>query len=715
MARSIFSSSWHSVAELKPRLTPQARIQRHVYRGQVWYVVQDQTGGKYHRLSPAAYKLIEGMDGVQTVQNLWETANTTGKGDACTQNEIVDLLVQMHAVDLLLINSAPDSAALFERYNKKRRATLKQWLLNPMSLKLPLVDPNNFLSRWASSLSWVFSLTGLTLWLAVVLPAMFLAGQHWSELTNNLSDNVLSSSNLMVMVLVFPVIKLLHELGHGFATKVWGGAVHEMGLMFLVFAPVPYVEVTSSAAFPSKYKRAIVAAAGMLTELLCAAIAMYVWLLTEPGIVRAIAFNIMVVAGVSTIIVNGNPLLRYDGYYIFTDLIEMPNLAQRGQKYLSYLWDRYIFGVHDIDPSLETKSERKWLFCYTPLAWLYRTFVTVSIILFVAGEFFVFGVILALWGGFTLLIMPIWKAYKHIASSPNLRRRRKPAVWLTLFMISIFAIFLFVLPMPLYTKAEGVVWLPEQAILRAGGNGVFNRWLVASGSHVKKGLPLYILKDELLQAELSVSRAKVIEAEAKYTSEQFSNPVKSVILLRQLEEAQSKLTQLEKRAGSLIGYAKLDGIFVVTQPQDMLARYFKKGELIGYVLERNALLARAVVSQDDIDLVRTRLKATQLRMSNHIEKRYAASLLRQSAGGIDELPSAALSLGGGGSVATNPNDTNGTKTINRIFVVDIAIPSDVKLMKFGERVYVRFDHGYEPLALQGLRRLRQLFLSRFSV
>ena len=238
MARSIFSASWHSVAELKPRLTPQARIQRHVYRGQVWYVVQDQTGGKYHRLSPAAYKLIEGMDGVRTVQTLWETANTTGNGDACTQNEVVDLLVQMHAVDLLLINSAPDSAALFERYNKKRRATLKQWLLNPMSLKLPLVDPNNFLSRWASSLAWVFSLSGLILWLAVVLPAMFLAGQHWSELTNNLSDNVLSSSNLMVMVLVFPVIKLLHELGHGFATKVWGGAVHEMGLMFLVFAPV---------------------------------------------------------------------------------------------------------------------------------------------------------------------------------------------------------------------------------------------------------------------------------------------------------------------------------------------------------------------------------------------------------------------------------------------------------------------------------------------
>ena len=243
------------------------------------------------------------------VQMLWELANTGGEGDACTQNEIVDLLVQMHAAELLQVDSAPDSVALFQRYNKKRLATLKQWFLNPMSLKLPLVDPNKFLSRWAPSLAWLFSLKGALLWLAVVFPALFLAGQHWSELTNNLSDNVLSSSNLMVMVVVFPVVKLLHELGHGFASKVWGGAVHEMGLMFLVFAPVPYVDASSSAAFPSKYKRAIVAAAGMLVELFLAALALYVWLLIEPGIVRAMAFNVMVVAGVSTLAVNGNPLL----------------------------------------------------------------------------------------------------------------------------------------------------------------------------------------------------------------------------------------------------------------------------------------------------------------------------------------------------------------------------------------------------------------------
>ncbi len=715
MTRSIFSSSWHSVAELKPRLISQARVHRHVYRGQVWYVVQDQTGGRYHRLSPGAYALVKGMDGIKSVQILWELANTGSEGDACTQNEVVDLLVQMHAADLLQVDSVPDSVALFQRYNKKRIATIKQWLLNPMSLKLPLVDPNNFLSRWAPSLAWLFSPTGAVLWLVAVLPALFLAGQHWSELTNNLSDNVLSSSNLMVMVLVFPVVKLLHELGHGFATKVWGGAVHEMGLMFLVFAPVPYVDATSSAAFLSKYKRAVVAAAGMLVELFLAALALYVWLLIEPGIVRAMAFNVMVVAGVSTLAVNGNPLLRYDGYYILSDLIEIPNLAQRGQKYLVYLWDRHVFGVYDTAPSHETKSERWWLFCYTPLAWLYRTFVTVSIILVIGGKFFIFGVLLALWGGFKLVAMPLWAAYKHVTGSPNLRRRRKAALLISLSMLACIWLLGFVLPLPLYTKAEGVVWLPDQAILRAGGNGFFRRWLVASGVRVKKLTPLYELEDDLLFTELAVATAKVRETQAKYDAEQFSDPTKAVVLYRQLQGEQEKQIQLEKRAANLIGYANTEGVFVAAQPQDKPGKYFKKGDLIGHVLERDALLARTVVPQDDIDLVRSRLVSIELRLSNWIAQSHHVNLARESAGGINELPSAVLSLSGGGSIVTAPNDPDGLKTVERIFIVDLALPTTVSTVTFGERVHVRFDHGNEPLAWQGLRRLRQLFLSRFGV
>jgi putative peptide zinc metalloprotease protein len=715
MARSVFSQSWHSVANMKPRLVPQARIHRHVYREQVWYVVQDQTGGRYHRLSAAAYALVLGMDGTRTVQELWESANASGLGDACTQNDVVELLVQLHAADLLQADSSPDSAVLFKRHTQKKRATLKQWLLNPMSLKIPLVDPDSFLARWSPRLAWCFTWRGGLLWLAVVLPALLLAGEHWSELTNNLSDQVLSSSNLAVMLLVFPVVKLLHELGHAFASKAWGGAVHEMGLMFLVFAPVPYVEASASSSFPSKYRRAVVAAAGMLVELFLAALALYVWLATEPGIVRAVAFNVMLVAGVSTLVVNGNPLLRYDGYYILCDLIEMPNLAQRGQKYLSYLWDRHVFRVHDLDPPQESRGERSWLFWYTPLAWCYRTFVTVSIILFIAGEFFIFGTLLALWGVVTLIGMPLWKAYKHVTRSPGLHRQRTFAARLSIGLVAGVLLIAFVLPMPLRTRADGVVWLPEQSILRAGGNGFFQRWLATPGAKVRKGDPLFLLEDALLATELEVARAKLGEMEAKHRAEQFANPVKAAVSARQLEQERDVLARIEERAAKLVGYAEADGVLTVSQSQDMTGRYFKKGELIGHVLERSALLARVVVPQDDIDLVRNRFRSAELRLADWITRSHDALLVRQAAGGIEELPTAALGLPGGGTIPTLPSDPNGVKTIGRVFALDLGLPTGALPAAFGERVHVRFDHGFEPLAWQGLRRLRQLFLGRFGV
>lgn len=204
-----------------------------------------------------------------------------------------------------------------------------------------------------------------------------------------------------------------------------------MGLMFLVFAPVPYIEASSTSAFPSKYRRAIVAAAGMMVELFLASLALYVWLLVQPGIVRAVAFNVMVISGISTLIINGNPLLRYDGYFILSDLIEMPNLAQRGTTYWTWLLDRYAFRAEDATPPDESPAERRWLLAYSPLAWAYRTLVTVSIIMLVADKFFFIGILIALWAAFSLIGMPLYKGWKHLYTSPVLHRRRPQAMRVT--------------------------------------------------------------------------------------------------------------------------------------------------------------------------------------------------------------------------------------------------------------------------------------------
>lgn len=715
MGRSVFSQSWHNAAELRPRLLPHARIYPHTYRGQRWYVLQDSTGGRYHRLSPGAYGFVSRMDGKLTVQQLWDDACRIGGDTIPTQDEVVELMMQLHSNDLLHCDVTPDAAELFERYSKRRKLKWKQWITQPMSLRIPLINPDYFLTRWAHRLTWVFGTAGVLLWLAVVLPSLVLAGQNWDELTVNMSDHVLATSNLLVLALVFPIVKAFHELGHGFATKVWGGAVHEMGLMFLMFAPVPYVDASAASTFRSKRQRAVVGAAGMLVELFLAALAMYVWVLVEPGVVRAIAFNVMLIAGISTVIVNGNPLLRYDGYYILSDLIEIPNLGQRGQRYLVYLSDRYLFGAKELESPDETLSEKRWLAGYTIASWFYRVFVTVSIILFVADKFFIFGVLMAIWGAFGLFIMPLWKAGKHLQESPTLHRYRARAIKISVAFIATILLLGTLVPVPLRTQAEGVVWLPDQAMVRSGVNGTFKRWLVAPGSQVRKGMPLLLMEDPLLTSELAVARSKVAEAQARFNTEQFGDSVQAEVMLQQLEYEKRALERANERYARLVIRSEIDGVLTVPNSQDMEGKYFKKGELLGYILDRQQLIAKVAVMQDNIDLVRKRLKSVELRFADAIPDAYRVSVLREVPSASNELPTAALSPNGGGQIPVDPNDPKGLKTLERVFFIDLSLPDGAVPSAFGGRVFVRFDHVGEPLFSQGYRRLRQLFLSRFHV
>jgi putative peptide zinc metalloprotease protein len=715
MKRPIFSQSWHHVAPLRPHLLPQARIYRHTYRGQLWYIVQDSAGNRYHRLTPAAYALVSRMDGARTIQSLWDDACRIGGDELPTQDDIVELLMQLHAQDLLHSDVTPDTAELFDRYRKRRSQKWKQWLKNPLSLRIPVLDPDLFLSHWVHRLAWIFSRKGAVLWLAVVAPALLLAGQHWSELTHNLSDQVLATDNLLLLILVFPLIKALHELGHGFATKVWGGTVHEMGVMFLVFAPVPYVDASSSSTFQSKRQRTVVGAAGMLVELFVAALAMYIWVLVEPGLLRSIVFNVMFIAGVSTLIVNGNPLLRFDGYYILADLIEIPNLAQRGQRYLKYLSDRHLFGARDQEPPDETNSEKRWLAVYTVSSWVYRVLLTITIILFVANEFFIFGVLLAVWGAVTLFGMPVWKSLKHVLDSPTLHRHRPRAIKVSLGLLAGVLLFVGLIPMPLRTLAQGVVWLPDQALVRSGVDGTFERWLVAPGTAVQRGTALLVMRDPALSAELAAARARVAEANARYRAEQFSNPVQGEVTRQKLEHEKRTLERIEERHARLVIHSETDGVLAALRSQDLEGQYFRKGELIGYILDQQQFIARVAISQDDIDLVQSRLKDAELRFADSMADTHPVAVIRQTPSGIDELPTAALSPAGGGPIAVDPKDPNGLKTLQRIFLVDLKLPVGVNPSAFGGRVYVRFRHMNEPLLSQWMRRIRQLFLSHFHV
>ncbi len=484
--------------------------------------------------------------------------------------------------------------------------------------------------------------------------------------------------------------------------------------MFLVFAPVPYVDASSSSAFHSKTRRMLVSAAGMLVELFLAALAMYVWVLVEPGTVRSIAFNVMLIAGVSTVLINGNPLMRYDGYFILCDWIEIPNLAKRGQRYLTYLSDRYLLGAKEVMPPDETFSEKLWLANYTVISWCYRMFIMVTILLFIAGKFFIIGVVLALWAAFNMFVVPIWKAGKHLLESSALHLYRSRILKSVMLFVVTVIVFMAVVPLPLRTQAEGVIWLKEPALVRAGADGFFDQWYVNSGQSLQSGVPLMVLSDPMLNAEKMLAEAKVEEAFSKYYIQQFKDSAEAGLLFEKLEYEQKALQRINERYQLLTVSSEINGRLVIQNPDDMPGRYFKKGELLAYLMNARHMIARVAVSQDDVDLVRSRLQSIELRFVGDVESSYSVKLLREVPGASDKLPSPALGRNGGGELVTDPSDQEGTKVLSPVFIFDLSLPENISTDMFGSRVYVRFEHGPEPLGSQLYRRLRQLFLSRFN-
>jgi putative peptide zinc metalloprotease protein len=715
MTRSLFSPSWYRVAGLKPRLRSHVEIHRHHYRGDLWYILQDHSSGKYHRFTPAAYLLIGLMDGQRTVDEIWEAGRVRLGEDAPTQEEMIQLLSQLHAVDALQADVVPDTRELLERSEKQRHTTLKQNLRSPLFMRFPLLDPERFLVRLLPLVRPFFSWFGVLLWLGVVGTAVFLAGVHLPELTRNVTDRILAPRNLVLLWLTFPFVKALHEFGHAFATKVWGGEVHEMGIMLLVLTPIPYMDASSALAFREKRKRVLVGALGMIVELFVASLALFIWLNAEPGTFRAVMYNVVLIASVSTVLFNGNPLLRYDSYYILSDLLEIPNLGTRGMQYMSYLLQRYLFGVPEAEPPLSTSGERFWFVLYTIASFIYRIFIYTAIILFIAGKFFIVGMLMAAWAVVTMVILPAGKAIKFLASSPKLGRKRTRAVVTSALALAIVVALVALVPVPLSTQAEGVIWIPEKSYVRAGTDGFVERILTRTGSFVRRGEPLIECSDPLLPAEIKVLESRLRELKTIFDTEIISDRVKAEMTKEEIEQVTAELERARERAEELIIVSPSSGKLLVPMSEDLPGRFVKRGELLAYVVDRATVSARVVVSQADVDFVRQRTLRVDVRLPETVSVIFPAVLKREMPAATDQLPSRTLSQEGGGDIAIDPRDMMGVKAFQKVFLFDLEMPVQARLYNVGGRVYVRFDHGREPLVYRWYRAARKLFLRRFNV
>jgi len=429
-----------------------------------------------------------------------------------------------------------------------------------------------------------------------------------------------------------------------------------------------------------------------------------------------LAFDAMVTAGVSTLLFNGNPLLRYDGYYILADLLEIPNLAQRGTRYWGYLVNRYVFRTEGSKDFVASTGERRWLFLYAPAAFVYRQVVMLTIAIFIASQYLAVGIFIAAWSLVTGVVQPIGKALWFVLANPRLQRNRVRAVTTTFGAVLAAGIVLFWVPAPSYTTTEGVVWLPEHAIVRAGADGFVRALMVEPGRIVTSGERLVESEEPVLKAQLEILGARVTELETKLATERFTDRVRAEITTTELGQARAELETMTVRAGRLTIRSPSDGTFAVMKAEDLPGRFLREGQQIGHVLAAGSRIVRATIRQDDIDLVRHRLRKAEVMLAERIGDVLPAAIIREVPAGRDDLPSKALGGPGGGALAVDPADPHGLKTLQRIFQVDIELPgSAVAAAAFGSRAYVRFDYEWEPAGQQILRRLRQLLLSQLQL
>lgn len=716
MSESLFSPSWYRVADLKPRLRKHAELHRHDYRGKVWYVLQDHAGGRSHRFSPDVYRFVGLMDGKRTVQELWDVLNEQEGDAAPIQDDVIRLLGQLHAADVLICDVTPDSRELLRRYRRSERMKWKQRIWTPLAVRFPLLDPDRFLVRTLPYIRFIFTKYGAWVWLLTVGLAAILAAANWSALTDNIVDRALAPQNLVLLWLVYPFVKAIHELFHGYATKVSGGEVHEIGIMLLVLVPVPYVDASSAWGFRSKHRRMLVGGIGIMAELFMGAIALFVWLIVEPGVVHTVAYNVMLISGVSTLLFNGNPLLRFDGYYVLVDMLEIPNLGNRSNQHLGYLIQKYLFGSEDAESPADTPGERHWFVFYGIAAFIYRVFILSVIVLYIGSRFFAVGVLLAFWAIVTQVLIPMGKNMKFLSSSPRLRNNRRRAVSVTIGFVAALIVIFFVIPVPLWTSTQGVVWPPEQSQLRAGVDGYVERVLVDDGVAVASGEALIVANDPFLESRVELLESHERELQLQLKLAQTIDQVQVAILREELAAVAGDLVRAREQLEALTIRSPRAGVFIVPRRQDLPGRFIRKGQIVAYIINRSDhLTVRSVVSQANIGLLRERIRKVNVLQSAWEGQAFEATLRRAVPGGTQQLPTAALGTSGGGSFAVDPRDPNGRQTLERVFEFEVSLPDEAPTEFLGNRVHVRFDHGYEPIGMQLYRSLRQLLLRQFGV
>jgi len=650
--------------------------------GGIEYLVEDEVTGRFFRVGLAQYTFMTMLDGRRTVSTALMKTATLLRQHAIDENEAANLCKWAIESGLIESETGNSSARRKEQHDSAQKQKLVSYL-NPMMMRMPLFNPDPVVTTISRYCSFLISPLGAVLWIVVVLWGFSLLARNWQEFW---VDRVSSfgAVDFVWLAITWIILKVIHELAHSLACKRFGGRVHSCGILLLLMIPMPYVDVTTSWRFDNKWKRILVSAAGMLAEVFIAGIACYIWANSNPGPLQYHAGNVIISATLVTLMFNINPLMKFDGYYMLADFLEIPNLAIHGRQWLKGIFKWMYFG-NKPTPLKEIGFRAIAVKAYGVLAMMWFFLIAIGLSLAASSLIEGFGLIVAIIGCLMWVGIPLFKLCKYTllgtdTENPN-RFWFAGALSLTALLVGAFLV---AVPSPSVVSAPIVIDYEPLSIVRTNAAGFARTIHVVDGEDVTEGDLLVTLENPELQHELSSLLIDIQISKIRSNALFNSDRISEVQLEHDsLESLVKRKAELETRINDLEIFAPQDGTVIARNLETLEGKYFPPGTELLSIGKTGEIQAIALTRQSDIEWVESNpeAKVDLIVWGRHQNDSIGGTIRLVNPRARDDLPHEAFAASAGGPLAVVPkSQVQGTEESDGAMVLtQPRVPIEISL------------------------------------
>ena len=625
-------------------------VSRQVANGDVQYVIRDPITFNSCSLAQEDYQVFLHLEHMQSVQQAFTKLSAAGIVESDQRDEFYQFIVDLQRHNLILLPIV-DGKILYERFAERRKKEKASLPMRLISFQMPLFNPDRFLEvtkrfAWPLFQNWF-----MVIWFGLVCLASYMIIVRWSDFSDA-TASILALKSLPLLLVILCVLKAWHELGHAYACKIFGGTVPEIGLFFIVGTPCAYVDASAAWGFRERWQRIAVNLAGMYFESLIAIIAVFVWSLSQPGLVNSIAHYTIVISTVVTIMFNANPLLKFDGYYVLCDCLGIPNLKRLATASLHNCLKRIFLGLEAPRIGMTWWSDRLYT-SFGAASDLYRVVVTLGIFTFLALQIPTVGLVLGLFYLFVGLIPTIDRVVRYLLFQPETRgSRRRAAILIGSSAAALTALIV----MPIWTAISftGVVGRENETFIRASEPGFVSEVGFKLSESVQPGDVLFQLANEELETQRAAAKAEVSKLKSQLLQSLQTNPTEFGLLQQRLAQAELDLGDVERAVGRLTIRAPKDGVVAEWQSTDFSGRFFQAGEPL-LKLESGKWIVRALATDEEVADSQVAIgDAVEFEVIGQPGKRLHGRVVGVARSSQTKIDETALTQLGGGDIGIDP-------------------------------------------------------------